>query len=120
MECCSIRHLYPKLFMKYVLFSALFFLAINQSLAQTTPDTSNCSDQIHIRGQRGDSTFYYIDGIKVLGAANVTGTRIEEISIITGGLPGTYGDINSSLLHISPGPAIKRKTCDKEQNLVTE
>ncbi|TSJ40090.1 hypothetical protein [Fluviicola chungangensis] len=109
--------------MKYVLFSVLSFLTINQSLAQSSiPDTSNHTDQIQIRGQRGDSTFYYIDGIKVRKTANVTGTRIEDIFIITGGIPIIYGDLNSSMFRISPtpDPAIKHKTCEKEQNLVTE
>ena len=49
-------------------------------------------DGVNIRGSRGDATEYYIDGIKVRGALGVPTSGIEQITVITGGLPAQYGD----------------------------
>jgi len=51
-------------------------------------------DGMNVRGLRsGDnSTYYYIDGIKVRGSSNLPKASIEEIEILTGGVPANYGD----------------------------
>lgn len=85
-------------------------------------EVKSSNDSIHIRGGRGDSTYYYIDGIKVRGSANLPKTASEEVSIITGGLPINFGDLKGSIICVGKNPTQKNsiKTTDKEQNLATE
>ena len=45
-----------------------------------------------VRGSRDDATFYYIDGIKVRGSTNLPKSAIEEVSVMTGGVPANFGD----------------------------
>ena len=53
-------------------------------------------DAVNIRGSRSDATEYYIDGIKVRGALGVPTSGIEQIKVVTGGVPAQY----LSLIHI--------------------
>ena len=50
------------------------------------------SGSISVRGSRSDGTYFYIDGIKVRGSASLPKSAIEEVKVITGGLPANYGD----------------------------
>ncbi len=61
-----------------------------------------------IRGGRSDASYYYIDGIKVRGSSNLPKSAIEEVSVITGGLPANYGDITGGVVSITTrGPSSK-------------
>lgn len=63
---------------------------------------------ISVRGSREDGTFYYIDGIKVRGSSNLPKSAIEEVSVITGGLPANYGDATGGIISITTrGPSSK-------------
>ncbi|MFT5581208.1 MAG: hypothetical protein ACI9G9_000454 [Psychromonas sp.] len=63
---------------------------------------------ISVRGSREDGTFYYIDGIKVRGSSNLPKSAIEEVSVITGGLPANYGDATGGIISITTrGPSAK-------------
>jgi hypothetical protein len=100
--------------MKSLLFCSVLFTA-NNSFAQTSAsDTS-----ILIR--RGD-TYYYIDGIKIRGSANLPKSAIEEVSVITGALPINFGDCHhcGCFISIDPKPKPTIKISDKEQNMATE
>ncbi|MBL7963592.1 MAG: carboxypeptidase regulatory-like domain-containing protein [Flavobacteriales bacterium] len=63
---------------------------------------------ISIRGARSDNTYYYIDGVKVPAGAG-TGlpkSAIEEVQVITGGLPANYGDVTGGVINITTrGPS---------------
>lgn len=63
---------------------------------------------ISIRGARSDNTYYYIDGVKVPAGAG-TGlpkSAIEEVQVITGGVPANYGDVTGGLINITTrGPS---------------
>lgn len=84
-------------------------------------EVKSSNDSIHIRGLRGDSTYFYIDGIKVRGSANLPKSAIEEVSIITGGLPFNYGDSYCGCIIRINCPSKKRvPASDKEQKLATE
>ncbi|MEX1190038.1 MAG: TonB-dependent receptor [Bacteroidia bacterium] len=81
------------------------------SVAATTAGVtqSDEGDGINIRGSRGDATFYFIDGIKVRGGANIPQQGIEQIQIITGGLPAMFGDATGGVISITtrgPSPQI--------------
>ncbi len=54
-----------------------------------------------VRGSRGDATFYYIDGIKVRGSTNLPKSAIQEVSVLTGGLPANYGDATGGIISIT-------------------
>lgn len=81
------------------------------SVAATTAGVTQADegDGINIRGSRGDATFYFIDGIKVRGGANIPQQGIEQIQIITGGLPAMYGDATGGVISITtrgPSPQV--------------
>lgn len=81
---------------------------------------ANCGD-IQIRGQRGDSCYYYIDGIKVRGSANLPEAAVEEVTVITGGLPVHYGDsYPGCIIQINCPPKAAVTPSDKEQKMATE
>ncbi len=59
-----------------------------------------------IRGSRSDGSYFFIDGIKVRGSSNLPKSAIEEVSVITGGLPANYGDITGGVVSITTrGPS---------------
>lgn len=63
---------------------------------------------ISVRGSREDGTFYYIDGIKVRGSSNLPKSAIEEVTVITGGLPANYGDATGGIISVTTrGPSAK-------------
>lgn len=64
------------------------------------------SGEMSIRGSRSDASYYYIDGIKVRGSSNLPKSAIEEVSVITGGLPASYGDITGGVISVTTrGPS---------------
>lgn len=64
------------------------------------------SGGLSIRGSRSDASYYYIDGVKVRGSANLPKSALEEVSVITGGLPASYGDVTGGIVSITTrGPS---------------
>lgn len=80
------------------------------SIATTVAGASDAGTGggISIRGSRTESTYYYIDGVKVPAGAG-TGlpkSAIEEVQVITGGVPANYGDVTGGLINITTrGPS---------------
>ena len=69
---------------------------------------SEGSGSISVRGSRSDGTYFYIDGIKVRGSSALPKSAIEEVSVITGGLPANYGDATGGIISITTrGPSSK-------------
>ncbi len=61
---------------------------------------------LNVRGARSDATFYYIDGIKVRGSNSLPQSAIEQMTVITGGLPAAYGDATGGIISITTrGPS---------------
>ena len=59
-----------------------------------------------IRGQREDATVYYIDGVRVTGSYSLPQSAIDQVSVITGGLPAQYGDATGGIINITTkGPS---------------
>jgi hypothetical protein len=81
-----------------------------EAIATTVAGTSDAGTGggISIRGARSESTYYYIDGVKVPAGAG-TGlpkSAIEEVQVITGGVPANYGDVTGGLINITTrGPS---------------
>ena len=66
------------------------------------------SGSISVRGSRSDGTYFFIDGIKVRGSSNLPKSAIEEVSVITGGLPANYGDVTGGIISVTTrGPSAK-------------
>jgi hypothetical protein len=72
-------------------------------LAQTVAGVSSAGTGggISIRGARTNSTWIYIDGIKVRGSSQLPKSAIEEVSVITGGIPANIGDATGGVINIS-------------------
>lgn len=59
-----------------------------------------------VRGARSNATYYYIDGIKVRGSSGLPKSAIQEVSVITGGLPANYGDATGGIISVTTrGPS---------------
>ncbi|WP_070137531.1 TonB-dependent receptor [Crocinitomix algicola] len=66
------------------------------------------SDGLSVRGARSDATYYYIDGIKVRGSSSLPKSAIQEVAVITGGVPANYGDVTGGIVSITTrGPSAK-------------
>lgn len=64
-----------------------------------TKDDGN--QNLNIRGSRDDANYYFIDGIKVRGTNNLPKASIEQVSVLTGGVPAQYGDITGGIVSIT-------------------
>lgn len=67
---------------------------------------SEGSGGISVRGSREDASYYFIDGIKVRGSSNLPKSALEEVTVITGGLPANYGDATGGIISVTTrGPS---------------
>lgn len=81
------------------------------SVASTTAGVFQQDEgsDINIRGGRSKvegskdftGTGYYVDGEKVRGSAGIPQGGVEQISVITGGVPAQYGDATSGIINIT-------------------
>ncbi|PCI98832.1 MAG: hypothetical protein COB15_05200 [Flavobacteriales bacterium] len=62
---------------------------------------------LSIRGARSNSTDMYIDGIKVRGSSNLPKSAIEQVAVITGGIPAQFGDVTGGVINITTKGASK-------------
>ncbi len=70
--------------------------------------TAGTGGGVSIRGSRTENTYYYIDGVKVPAGAGIglPKSAIEEVQVITGGVPASYGDVTGGLINITTrGPS---------------
>jgi hypothetical protein len=74
------------------------------SVAATTAGVFQADEggALNVRGGRSSATTYFIDGVKVLGGAGgLPQQSIDQINVITGGLPAMYGDATSGVISIT-------------------
>ncbi|MBI3501587.1 MAG: carboxypeptidase regulatory-like domain-containing protein [Bacteroidetes bacterium] len=55
----------------------------------------------------GGATRYYIDGVPARGTAGLPESDIEQISVITGGIPAQYGDATGGIINITTRGGIR-------------
>ena len=69
--------------------------------------TTNASGGIaSIRGARSDNTVYYIDGMRVYGSNALPQSAIEQVEVILGGTPASYGDATGGIISVTTrGPS---------------
>ena len=81
------------------------------SVAATTAGVYQADEgaALNVRGGRSSSTIYFVDGVKVIGGASgVPQQGVEQINVITGGVPAQYGDATSGIISVTTrGPASK-------------
>ena len=63
--------------------------------------TAGTGGGISIRGARTSSTWIYIDGIKIRGSSALPKSAIEEVQVVTGGIPANIGDATGGVINIS-------------------
>lgn len=57
-----------------------------------------------IRGARSSGNVYYVDGVKVSGS--IPKAAVEQVSVITGGIPAEYGDVTGGIIsQTTKGPS---------------
>lgn len=57
--------------------------------------------ELNVRGARAEGTDFYIDGEKVRGLTSLPQSSIEQVSVITGGVPAQYGDATGGFINIT-------------------
>jgi hypothetical protein len=80
------------------------------SLVSTTAGVYQADEgsALSVKGSRTDANDYYIDGVKVRGVTNLPQGAIEQITVITGGVPAQYGDATGGIVTITTkGPSKK-------------
>ena len=80
------------------------------SVAATTAGVYQADEGkgINIRGGRDNNATYFVDGVKVFGTPRLPQQSIEQLQVITGGVPASYGDLTSGAISISTrGPQSK-------------
>lgn len=61
---------------------------------------------INVRGGRSEGTDVYIDGMKVRGQNSLPQGAIEQLEVISGGVPAQFGDATSGIINITTkGPS---------------
>ncbi|MES2512618.1 MAG: carboxypeptidase regulatory-like domain-containing protein [Bacteroidota bacterium] len=63
--------------------------------------TQGSDGQFHVRGGRGDATAYIVDGVKSPNISGVPALAVENLAVITGGIPAQYGDNTSGVIVIT-------------------
>lgn len=59
-----------------------------------------------VRGARSEETVTYIDGVKVIGSANLPASALEQVSVMLGGTPAMFGDVTGGVISITTrGPS---------------
>jgi len=76
---------------------------IDQAMIALVPRLTQASEKagINFSGSRTGSTVYFIDGVKVIGDPQIPQRGIEEMVVITGGIPAQYGDTTSGVVLIT-------------------
>jgi hypothetical protein len=75
---------------------------IIDAIINISSETMQGSDgEFHVRGGRGDATAYIVDGVKSPNITGVAALSVENLAIITGGIPAQYGDITSGVIVVT-------------------
>lgn len=75
---------------------------INAVITAIASDVMIGSDgELHVRGSRGDATAYIVDGVKSPNITAVSGLSIDNLSVITGGIPAQYGDVLGGVIVVT-------------------
>lgn len=74
---------------------------IDAVLSISSEATQGSDGELHVRGGRGDATAYIVDGVRSPNITGVAALAVENVAIITGGIPAQYGDITSGVIVVT-------------------
>jgi hypothetical protein len=75
---------------------------INGMITNMCSSCSETSDrQLVMRGARTGTVEYIVDGQRMFGTAEVPSQAIEQVTILSGGIPAEYGDLTGGVIIIS-------------------
>ncbi len=63
--------------------------------------TQNETGQIQVRGGRVGTTLYLVDGMRVNSINGIPAIAIDQMQVITGGIPAKYGDATGGVVIIT-------------------
>lgn len=70
-----------------------------------TATCSSCSEgpggQLVMRGARENATTMYVDGEKMYGSGGVPGGAIQQVTVLSGGIPASFGDMTGGVIIIT-------------------
>jgi hypothetical protein len=75
--------------------------AVGIALTQGGVSSAGTGGGISIRGARSSSTWVYVDGIKMRGSTSLPKSAVEQVNVMTGGLPASVGDATGGVINIS-------------------
>jgi outer membrane receptor protein involved in Fe transport len=82
---------------------------VTEAAVATTTGTYQKEGQgAQIKGARANGTRVFIDGVQVRGNGNVPVGSVENVTVITGGLPARFGDAIGGVISITTKGAAKR------------
>lgn len=56
---------------------------------------------LHLHGGRGEATAYYVDGVRTEALTGIPMLSVDNLSVITGGIPAQYGDLTSGVIIVN-------------------
>ncbi len=71
------------------------------AILTTTGVTQNNNGEIQIRGARVGSNAYYVDGIRVNSLTGIPNIAVDQMQVLTGGIPAKYGDTTGGVVIIT-------------------
>jgi hypothetical protein len=73
------------------------------SIAATAPGfvQKDAGDPLYFKGARDNANATYVDGLKIRGSDQMPLGAINQISIMTGGVPAEYGDVLGAVIVVS-------------------
>lgn len=75
---------------------------IKGAIVNIASEVSEDADgELHIRGSRGDATEYIVDGVRTPNMGGIPALSVENVSVITGGIPAQYGDLVSGVVVVT-------------------
>lgn len=74
---------------------------VDAILTISSEATQGSDGELHVRGGRGDATAYIVDGVKSPNISGVAALSVENVAIITGGIPAQYGDVTSGVIVVT-------------------
>ena len=72
--------------------------AINTYYSGSTQDSQG---EWHLHGARAGATEYIVDGVRVTEMTGLPNSSIENVSMISGGIPAMYGDLTSGVIIVT-------------------
>jgi Ca-activated chloride channel family protein len=62
--------------------------------------TSEETGEVHFRGSRANDVAYYVDGMRLRNVNAVSKGSIDNVTVLTSGIPANYGDVTGGVIRI--------------------